>query len=235
MTATKKALLIIFFTVFLISSISAQQNTDSLKYRNNPNYNLQMDMFEAYKTHKANVIMYGNSLTAGTNWSELLGRNDVIGRGIPSDVLTGFFARLNSIYKLKPKVVFLMGGLNDIYNWTNVDEIYFTYIRIIHALQVRKITPVIQSTLYAGKDWAKEWGGTPESNAGRNREVEKLNKMLSDYAKKNNIEYIDLVSKMSTNDKFMRPDFTWDGIHLNAKGYLIWAKEVEAVLQKLKL
>ena len=45
------------------------------------------------------------------------GDQDVATRGIPSDILEGFDARINTVIKLKPKIVFVMGGLNDIYAW----------------------------------------------------------------------------------------------------------------------
>ena len=179
--------------------------------------------------------MLGNSLTAGANWNELLGRPNVVGRGIPSDVLQGYYARINPIIQLKPKIVFILGGLNDVYNWTPIDEIYTDYLRVISLLKAKNIIPVIQSTIYAGKEWGKNWGGTSETNAGRNKEVDKLNKLLSDYAKRNNIDYIDLNSKMSTKDNFLRPELTWDGVHLNSAGYRIWVKEVEIVLKKYNL
>ena len=194
-----------------------------------------MGMFDIYKTRQADVVMLGNSLTAGANWGELLGRAYVVGRGIPGDVTFGFYARLKHIILLKPKVVFILGGLNDIYGWIPVDEVFSNYVRIINTLKENRITPVIQSTTYSARDYAKDWGGTPEMNAGRNKEVDKLNKMLIDYAKNNNIEYVDIVSKMSTKDNFLRPELTWDGVHLNAEGYKIWAREVEKILRKFNL
>lgn len=226
-------LIIIFFIV--TQNLLSQQKNDTEKYKSNPNYNLQIAMFDIYKTKQADIVMLGNSITAGANWSELLGRPNVVARAIPGDILPGFYARLNYVFRLKPKIVFILGGLNDIYNWTPVEEIYNNYLKIITALQSKGIIPVIQSTTYAAKDYAKDFGGTPEINAGRNREVDKLNKMLYDYARKNNIDYIDINSKLSTSDKFLRPDVTWDGVHLNAEGYKIWAEEVEKILFKYKM
>lgn len=229
------------FLFLFLNNVFSQQKYDSLRYKANPNYSLQTAMFDIYKTKQADIVMLGNSLTAGTNWSELLGRTNVVARAIPGDILQGFYARLNYVFRLKPKIVFILGGLNDIYNWTPVEEIYFNYIKIVLALKSRGIIPVIQSTTYAARDYAKDWGGTPEVNASRNREVDKLNKLLEDFAKQNNIDYIDINSKMSTstnkstNDKFLRPELTWDGVHLNAEGYKIWANEVEKVLAKYKL
>lgn len=232
----KKILSFILITYFShINYLYSQQKNDTARYRANPNYILQTAMFDIYKTKQADIVMLGNSLTAGTNWSELLGRTNVVARAIPGDILLGFIARLDYVIKLKPKIVFIMGGLNDIYNWTPVEEIFNNYVKIVSTLKSRGIIPVIQSTTYAAKDYAKDWGGTPEVNSGRNREIDKLNKLLSEYARKNNLDFIDITSKLATSDRFLRPDLTWDGVHLNADGYKIWAEEVEKVLSKYKL
>lgn len=238
MTFNKKIiylLLLLFgFIPIGISQLQAQ-NKDTLRYKLNPNFDLQNSMYDIYKTRQADIVMLGNSLTAGANWTELLGRPNVVSRGIPGDITSGYKARINQILKLKPKIVFILGGLNDIYGWIPVEEVFSNYVSVINTLKSRNIIPVIQSTTYSAKDYAKDWGGTPEVNSGRNKEVEKLNKLLSDYAKRNNLDYIDINSKMSTRDNFLRPELSWDGVHLNAEGYKIWAREVENVLAKYKL
>ncbi len=233
---------VILVAVFLfINPLSAQNtkstlpNKDTLRYKTNPNYQLQNPMYDIYKTRQADIVMLGNSLTHGVAWNELLGRPNVVERGITSDVLYGYESRLNSIYKLNPKIVFIMGGLNDIYNWTPVNEIFSVYVRVINSLKSKRIIVVIQSTTYSAKNYGKDWGGTPEVNFGRNREVDKLNKLLSDYAKKNNIDFIDLNSLTADKDSFLRPELTWDGVHFKADAYRIWAREVEKVLAKYNL
>lgn len=152
---------IFIFTVFLFSiclnlvpiKSYSQQQKDSLRYKLNPNFELQSAMFDIYKTRQADVIMLGNSLTAGANWSELLGRSFVVGRGIPGDITAGYLARLNNIIQLKPKLVFILGGLNDIYGWIPVEEIFSNYVQLLNKLKENRITPVIQSTTYAARDY----------------------------------------------------------------------------------
>ena len=234
----KKIILLFTFLISLFCSNFAQ---NSKGYLNNPIYQRQIEMYDAYKTKQADIVMFGNSLTHGTNWNELLDRSNVVERGIVSDVTEGFIARLQYVYKLKPKVCFILGGLNDIYNWTPVEKIYANYIRIISSLKLRDIQPVIQSTLYAGKKWGEDYLArtnpdlkAEDVNAERNSQVKLLNKMLSDYAKRNKIVFIDLNKKMSKGD-FLRSDITYDGAHLNARGYKIWAQEVDAALTKMGL
>lgn len=198
-------------------------------------------MFKLSKIKKANIIMLGNSLTDGGNWSELLGRKGVVNRGIIGDVLEGYLNRMQYVYNLRPKVCFIEGGINDIYNWKPVKKIFEQYIRVIKILKKHGITPVIQSTLYTAPKWGEEWiaNNNPdlkpaEINKERNREVDKLNSLLKEYARQNKIIFVNL-NKLMSSHGFLRSSLTWDGAHLKASGYKIWAHEIDKVLTKLGL
>jgi len=231
--------IIVFVSIVLFSlTISGQSNTN---YLNNPIYQREIDFYKIYKPKNIDVVMFGNSLTHGVNWNMLLGRNDVAEMGIVSDILSGFYNRVHYVTKLKPQVCFILGGLNDIYQWIPVEDIFSDYRKTVERLQRSGIKVVIQSTLYAGKEWGKDWlaQNNPELNpvdvnAERNKQVDILNSMLKDYAQKNNIEFINLNPLMSRGN-FLRSELTYDGVHLNAAGYKIWGHEVEEVLKKLGL
>ncbi len=233
--AMKKFLILILFLVFPL--ISSAQNNYS--YLNNPIYQRQIDFYKIYKPVNTKIVMLGNSLTHGVNWNMLLGRNDIAEMGIVSDVLSGFVNRLGYVTKLNPKVCFVLGGLNDLYQWVPVETIFADYQKVVERLRRNGINVVIQSTLYAGIDWGKDWleQNNPEANAAnvnaeRNTQVDRLNVMLKEYAQKNNLEYIDLNSLMSRG-KYLRSELTYDGVHLNAAGYKIWGREIEQVLKKI--
>jgi lysophospholipase L1-like esterase len=217
----------VLVTIIYVSSVYAVTAPgDTALYKKNPNYELQTELYKIYATKQANIVMLGNSITHGVNWAELLGRTDVVDRGIPSDNTEGYLSRLDNIISLKPKVCFIMGGINDIYNWIPVEDIFKNYVKIISGLRAKKIQVVIQSTLYVASGYT--------SAANRNAEVEKLNKMLSDYAVKNNIIFIDLNARLSYKNMLM--DYlTYDGLHLKAPAYKMWSKEVEKALQKLAI
>ncbi len=196
---------------------------DTLRYKMNPNYDYELGMYKIYKKKHAAIVMLGNSITHGVNWNELLGREDIVERGIPADALEGYLARLDYVYELQPKVCFIMGGINDIYNWTPVEQIFKIYIEVIESIRSKGIKVVVQSTLFVAQRY--------QSSADRNLEVEKLNKKLHDYCKTGGIEFMDLNSKM-IKDKYLRDELTHDGLHLNAGGYKIWGQEVEKILKK---
>lgn len=208
--------------IFNTSALSSAE--DSLRYKTNPNYQNQVSFYEIYNKKQADIVMLGNSITHGVNWNELLGRDNVVERGIPSDVIEGFRNRLKYVFNLKPEICFIMGGINDIYNWTPVEEIFISYVKLVEELRSKNIIVVIQSTLHVSPRW---------NNAdNRNAEVEKLNTLLKDYASDKKILFLDLNSKMSFR-KTLIDDLSSDGVHLNAKGYKIWGREVDKTLKKL--
>lgn len=236
---------VIFLVVLFTSNFFAKQEQgmpefdSTAVYMKNSVYMLKIELFEIYKKIPADIVMLGDSRTDGVNWSELLGRPNIVARGIPSDVTEGYLARMEYIYNLEPKYCIIQGGLNDIYNWTPVEKIYQNYIKIINGLRVKGIKPILQSIIYAGKIWGKDYLVRTNSklkaedvNKERNQEIAKLNKMLKSYASRNNIIYIELNDAMSYRG-LLKDELTRDGVHLNARGYRIWGRKIDEVLTEL--
>ena len=208
-------------------------------YMKNSVYPLKIELFQIYKKIPADIVMLGDSRTDGVNWNELLGRANIVARGIPSDVTEGYLARMEYVYNLEPRYCIIQGGLNDIYNWTAVEKIYQNYLKIISGLRSKGIKPILQSVIYAGKIWGKDYLVRTNSkmkaedvNKERNQEIAKLNKMLKSYAKRNDIIYIELNDEMSFRG-LLKDELTHDGVHLNARGYKIWGKKIDEVLKEI--
>lgn len=172
----------------------------------------------AVKSSNSKIVMLGDSITLGGAWNKLLQKRDVINQGVKSDTTRGFVNRLDRVYEQRPKVSFIMGGINDIASGIQVRSIYKNYTVLIKKLKSQDIIPVIQSTLYT-------------RNQKHNIKVEKLNKMLLRYSKKHKIEFIDLNKKMSKN-KVLLTKYTSDGLHLSRRAYDVWGKELQRVIQK---
>ena len=63
------------------------------------------------------IVFLGNSITeGGKDWSKRLNYSNIKNRGIGGDVTDGVLARLDEIIYFKPKAVFLLIGINDLYN-----------------------------------------------------------------------------------------------------------------------
>ena len=220
------------FLIFVVVSIAAGQDSiitnttyvDTPQYLKNPLYHQAVGLYDISKIMQADIVMLGNSNIYGADWGELLGRTNVANRGVTSDVIEGYISRLNYVVTLNPKVVFISGGLNDVYNWIPVETIMNDYIFLIEQLRKRGIIVVVQSTFSVTSKWY--------SADTRNPEIDKLNKLLKDYCKKEAIEFLDLVPFMSRKGAF-REEYTNSWGHINPKGYKIWADQVDRVLKKL--
>ena len=168
------------------------------------------------KKQNYEIIMLGDSITAGGNWEKLLTGYNVANYGIPGDTTDGILLRLEEIYLANPKKVFIMIGTNDIafinpnFNYTII-TVFNNYKEIVNSLRKNGIEVIIQSTL-----------NVLSENTGRsNDEINKLNNLLKIYCLENDIKYLDINSVL-TKDGLLQKQYTNDGLHLNKRGYEQW-------------
>lgn len=211
----------LFFVVLLcVSTASAQTSYDSL-YLKNPAYKNLTALYDLTKIQSADIVFLGNSITYGGNWAELLGRERVVNRGIGSDNLPGMLRRLHQVYRLQPKLCFIMAGINDIYADITVDTIFSRYKQLLDSLRRHSITPIVQSTLFVSPKWKRA--------EIKNTDVAKLNYLLKQYCTQEGLPYIDLNATLSTNG-FLKSEYTTDGVHLTAEAYAVWRDCIEPLI-----
>lgn len=212
--------------IFIIVKLNGNEEVDarSPSYLQNKIYIMRTSYYDVYPTKQANVVMLGDSITQAVDWNELLKRNDVVNRGIRGDITEGMLNRLHYIYKLKPKMVFLMGGINDLKtNEATTEEIARNQRKIVTEFMNRNISPVITSTLYVSS--------TERKHKKINQKVDELNVLLKNIADEKDIPFIDLNSKLA-NGHALDKKYTIDGIHLMGNAYQIWAEEISKELKR---
>jgi lysophospholipase L1-like esterase len=211
----------LFPYTFLSDFKNKESNTINLNndYLNNTSYTRRSRLFEIYETNQTNIVMLGDSITEAASWKELLVNYNIINRGISGDVTKGFIERLDTIYKLNPEYVFIMGGINDIGKGYGVTTIFNNYKIIIENLKKENIKPVVQSTLFTNIPW-------------KNKQVKELNTLLEQYCKINKINFINLNEYLSKNDKII-DKYSNDGIHTNSYAYKIWRNEIDKFLKQI--
>ncbi|AIY41065.1 putative platelet-activating factor acetylhydrolase IB gamma subunit [Collimonas arenae] len=184
-----------------------------------PYYDDRVREFEADKK-SYDVVMVGDSITEGGHWSELFPEVRIANRGIGGDSVTGVIDRLPSIRSTGAKYVFLMIGVNDILGGDHTaPQIAADYQNLITALADTGAKVTVQSTLYMS---------VPNQDA-KNKEIEILNQAISRFCRENNINYVDLNSVLSRNQR-LRSDVTSDHIHLNDDGYLLWKRKIRPLI-----
>ena len=83
------------------------------------NYKKLIEEFKKQPLDFGDIVFLGNSITAGgKDWSERLNEPNIKNRGIGGDVTEGVLARLDELIYFKPRTVFLLIGINDLWNLT---------------------------------------------------------------------------------------------------------------------
>ncbi|MEG2038887.1 MAG: GDSL-type esterase/lipase family protein, partial [Oscillospiraceae bacterium] len=82
------------------------------------------------------IVFLGDSLTAYGEWQHLSNELKIVNMGIEGDTIRGVELRIDQVVKLKPKVVFLLVGINDISNMGGDfnSDFYTEYQNLIDSL-----------------------------------------------------------------------------------------------------
>ena len=165
-----------------------------------------------WNTRARNVII-GDSLTANARLEEMFPQASIANRGVGGDTIQGALDRLPGILELRPQRAFIFIGHNDILVDNPVDEIFARFEALVDNLQAAEVEPVVQSVLICGEN--------PACTPRKRRNARELNQRLAEMAQAKDIPFIDLNQVMADEDG-LKPEMTWDGIHLAAKGNKTW-------------
>jgi lysophospholipase L1-like esterase len=180
-----------------------------------PYWHERTTFFKAFGQH-ADVVMIGDSLTDAAEWREMFPQLSIVNRGIDNDTTDGVLARLDDIVAAKPRLAFVMIGVNDFSNArANVDGVLSNYRTIVARLQQAGIKVVIESTLPCNETLGK-W----KSCKAINGKIRRLDAELAKLASAN-VAYADLAAVL-TDAHGVKKQFTYDGVHLNGEGYRVW-------------
>jgi lysophospholipase L1-like esterase len=166
------------------------------------------------------IVFIGNSITeGGKNWSEKFNIPNIRNRGISGDVTDGVLERLDEIIFFKPKAVFILIGINDLFNLYYKKQIpspeYVGNNIIKIARTIKQNSPstliYVQTLLPTNKYFMK-------SN------IDLVNKIITQDFPNKIFEIIDLNTFFSDGKGFLKKELTSDGTHLTENGYLLWVK-----------
>ncbi|MFN2394068.1 MAG: SGNH/GDSL hydrolase family protein [Bacteroidales bacterium] len=184
-------------------------------------YDQRYSLFEALETKPGQIIMLGNSITNGGNWSELLGNNRVINRGISGDNTFGVLNRLDEIVSSQPQKIFILIGINDLSRETPVDVILNNYKRIVKRIQ--KDSPGTKIYVQSLFPTNNEFDHFPRAQ-NKDDEIRAVNNGIEEIAGEYGLTFIDLYPHFLDEEGKLSKDYTNDGLHLMGEGYLKWAE-----------
>ncbi len=185
-------------------------------------YEMRKNVFEVMPKDTGAIVMVGNSLTAGCEWSELLGV-PVKNRGIAGDLSSGLLDRLPAITALQASRLFLMIGINDLL-FVSPAEVLENYEQIL--LQIQRESPHTEVFILSV---------LPVNNKVRQTGIQVedilvLNTGIQELADRQLGTYVNLYRRLVDAEGNLDARFTYDGIHLTGEAYLIWKNEIEQYL-----
>lgn len=191
------------------------------------NFHNKIAQFRMFPNDPLDIIFLGNSITAGTQWNELLDMDNAVNRGISGDTTFGVLERLDEITEGKPAKIFILIGINDLARNIPNDIILRNYRRIIN--RIRKESPSTQiyvQTLLPVNNAFTQFKGHYDKALN----ILSINAALRNMPKHKNVHLIDLYPHFLDDNGKLDVQYTNDGLHLTAKGYRHWANILEPYL-----
>jgi len=210
-------LLSLLFPCTLVSQV---QEIDSVKRP--AIYRAQVALHHAFKKSNKDLVFLGNSITFWADWAELVAHHKQLkNRGIPGDNSFGVLERLDDILSGKPKMVFLMIGINDLAQGIPENTLLANIRRISKKTKERspKTTLIIQSILPTNKSF----NALNDHYKAQDRLLV-INEKLKSLADDQNVQYLDLYAHFTNSEGLLKKEFTWDGVHLTLAGYRQWVQ-----------
>src|SRR5688500_11060685 len=177
------------------------------------------------------TVMMGDSITS--EWfrlrPEFFEGKQYINKGISGQTSAEMVARFHTdVIALRPKKVVILAGTNDIAQNQGPVPIstVFENIRTMAESARANGIEVILCSVLPSYDYPWRPGLEP------NKKIPELNGMIEEYAKKNNISYIDYFSAMKDERNGLRKELGRDGVHPVVAGYKVMERILEAVISR---
>jgi len=177
-------------------------------------HEVRRGLFALSKFQTAPIVMLGDSLTEAAPWGDLTGCRPIANRGIGGDTTARVLGRLEEVLNMQPRAVFLMVGVNDISLRVPSESTAKTMAAILDRLNGTAAQIFVQYVLPITASYGKK---------RMNDEISALNTTIATLvAGRPNTTPIDLRPLVAGADGYLREEFSWDGLHLSARGYEVW-------------
>jgi lysophospholipase L1-like esterase len=218
----------LLLVVLSLFSVSAFSQDDALKtdWANLKRYAADNKQLLHDKGNEKRVVFMGNSITEG--WlkadSAFFAGKPYINRGISGQTTPQMLLRFRQdVIELKPAVVVILAGTNDIAENTGpttLEAIFGNIVSMAELAKANNICVVLSSVLPANK-----YNWRPQLQPAE--KIAALNVLLKDYCNKHKITYVDYYSPMVDDLKGLDKKYSNDGVHPTLAGYKIMEPLVE--------
>lgn len=185
-------------------------------------------------TEEKRIVFMGNSITELwiTTDSSFFANKPYINRGISGQTTPQMLVRFREdVIELQPALVIILAGINDIAENTgpaSLENICGNIISMAELARANQIKVILCSVLPVSRiTWRPDLKPADK--------VVQLNAMIKSYADKNDIVYLNYYSSMVDEEKGLKAEYTYDGVHPSLAGFKAMEPLVEkAIAEALK-
>jgi lysophospholipase L1-like esterase len=189
------------------------------------------------------VVFMGDSITDG--WDNegnggFFPGKPYINRGISGQTTPQMLIRFRpDVLALKPKVVLILAGTNDIAGNTGPMTLEAIEDNLTSMAELARVDGirVVFSSLLPVSDYEKSKDGKQIIRTTQRppAQIKALNEWMKQYAAANRMTYLDYYSAMVDDKGFLKDELSEDGLHPNAKGYAVMSPlAAKAIAEALK-
>jgi len=174
-------------------------------------YSRKVSHHQLLEGQRVDLLFVGDSLTNEADWDMFFPEYKVANLGINADTTQGLIDRLSVITSIEASKVFVLIGVNDIFQHEKTEVIENNYRKFISYFESEKV--YLFSVLYVGPAYQEYM-----------ERIVRLNSFIEALAVNNdNITYVDLNKTLALGLQ-LNPAYTNDDLHLNGDGYAAWKK-----------
>ena len=180
----------------------------------------------------------GDSITDAwpqPRYGEFFAGKPYVGRGISGQTTPQMLIRFRpDVIELKPKVVVILAGTNDIAGNTGPmtnEEIQANLVSMAELAKANGIRVVLSSILPVSAHHTAP-NASPQTTLRPMARITALNTWIKQYAAREQHVYLDYFSAMIDSSGMLREDLSADDLHPNAKGYAVMAPLAEAAIKQ---
>jgi lysophospholipase L1-like esterase len=172
---------------------------------------VKRSLYESMPVDSNDIVFFGNSLVAECDWAEFLHNPKVKNRGISGDYLQSALLRLPGVAKFHPVKIFIELGTNDASVNLPLAEFEKRYQLLIDTIKTisRKTEIFIFELL-------------PKDDNLKSLRIKDYNRVVWKISKEKAVTFIPVFESFANDSGNLKEEFTYDGVHLTAKGYELW-------------